>query len=147
MCAGKAIEIRNPLATRPWQHVLEPLCGYLILAERLWIDGEKAAEAWNFGPPMEDVWPVGEIVERVTTLWGNGAAWTTVGHVGGHEAGLLAVDASKAQARLKWRPRLGIETTLKWTVEWYRAEHAGEDPQRLVFDDICRFERIWNADL
>ncbi|HEY9720691.1 MAG TPA: CDP-glucose 4,6-dehydratase, partial [Oscillatoriaceae cyanobacterium] len=144
--SGEAIEIRSPASTRPWQHVLEPLCGYLILAERLWTDGAAVAEAWNFGPPMTDVWPVGEVVDRVTSLWGEGAQWKTVGHTGGHEAGLLAVDSSKAQNRLNWRPRLRLGTTLKWTVDWYRAEGQGEDPQRLVLDDIAKFEQFWNAD-
>jgi CDP-glucose 4,6-dehydratase len=145
MIAGRTIEIRSPHSTRPWQHVLEPLCGYLLLAERLWNDGASAAEAWNFGPAMNDVEPVGDIVERVTRLWGNNASWEVVGPQGGHEAGLLAVDASKARTRLPWRPRLGLPTALEWTINWYKQHHAAQQAQTLVLDDIARYESIESA--
>ncbi len=145
MTAGRAIEIRSPNATRPWQHVLEPLCGYLLLAERLWNDGAAVAEAWNFGPAMIDVKPVGDIVETVTRLWGDNASWQVIGAQGGHEAGLLAVDAAKAQARLHWQPRLRLQTALEWTVDWYKRQHAGTAAHTLVFDDIVRYESIGSA--
>ncbi len=145
MTERRVIEIRSPNATRPWQHVLEPLCGYLVLAERLWQDGAAVAEAWNFGPAMADVQPVHQVVEHVTRLWGDDATWRVVDALSGHEAGLLAVDTAKAQARLFWRPRLRLRTALEWTVEWYRRHHAGEDAQRLVLDDIARYQQIGTA--
>ncbi len=137
-----SIDIRSPRSTRPWQPVLEPLCGYLLLAERLFRDGRAVAEAWNFGPAMTDVRPVGEVVEHVTRLWGDGAAWQVVGAQGGHEAGLLAVDAAKAQARLHWRPRLSLADMLDWTVTWYKNHRAGGDAATLVLDDIARYELL-----
>ncbi len=142
MRAGRTIDIRSPRSTRPWQHVLEPLCGYLLLAERLFCDGADAAEAWNFGPAMTDVRPVGEVVERVTRLWGEQAAWQVVGAQGGHEAGLLAVDAAKAQARLHWRPRLSLPAALEWTIGWYKGHQAGGEASALVLDDIARYELL-----
>jgi CDP-glucose 4,6-dehydratase len=141
LAAGRSIEIRNPRATRPWQHVLEPLAGYLILAERLWQDGRHVAEAWNFGPAMADVKPVAHVVDRVTRLWGPEARWHVAEEAGGpHEAGLLAVDPAKAQARLGWHPRLRLDTALDWTVMWYRDELAGARAGDLILRDIARFE-------
>ena len=145
LSAGSPISIRNPDAVRPWQHVLEPLCGYLLLAERLWSDGPAAAEAWNFGPTGEDMVPVGAITEQVVTLWKGGAAWKPVATTQGHEAGLLAVDATKARARLGWRPRLPLPDALAWTVQWYKRQAEGAPAAALVLDDIARYERIGTA--
>lgn len=145
MTAQRSIEIRSPHATRPWQHVLDPLRGYLMLAERLWTDGSAVAEAWNFGPAMVDVKPVGEIVERVTRLWGDNACWRAVDALGGHEAGLLAVDPAKAQTWLAWQPRLRLQTALEWTVAWYKRYHKGSAAQALVLDNIARYELLGNA--
>lgn len=141
LSAGRSIEIRNPRATRPWQHVLEPLAGYLILAERLWQDGREVAEAWNFGPAMADVKPVSQVVDQVTRLWGPGAAWHLVEEAGApHEAGLLAVDPTKAQVRLGWHPRLRLDAALDWTLSWYRDHLAGELAGDLIRRDIARYE-------
>ncbi|WP_375460197.1 CDP-glucose 4,6-dehydratase [uncultured Enterovirga sp.] len=140
---GESIPIRNPRATRPWQHVLEPLCGYLLLAERLYGEsGPGAAEAWNFGPDMGDVQPVSTVVVQVVDLWGGEAAWHLVEGAQPHEAGLLAVDASKARARLGWQPRLGLRDALAWTVEWQRRHLAGEPAAGLVLDQISRYESL-----
>ena len=103
------------------------------------------AEAWNFGPAMVDVKPVGDIVDRVTRLWGDNASWQVVGVQGGHEAGLLAVDAAKAQTRLGWQPRLRLQTALEWTINWYKRHHSGEAAQALVMDDIARYELLGSA--
>ncbi len=138
---GRSVEIRNPRATRPWQHVLEPLAGYLVLAQRLWEDGGAVAEAWNFGPAMADVKPVAHVVDRVTRLWGPEAAWHVTAETGApHEAGLLAVDPAKAQARLRWHPRLRLDEALDWTVRWYRDHLAGRPAGELIRRDIARYE-------
>ncbi len=136
--AGHAVRIRHPAATRPWQHVLDPLCGYLLLAERL-LAGADAAEAWNFGPGPDDVWPVAKLVGVLAEAWGNGASWTGEADGTLHEAGLLAVDAALARRRLGWRPRVGLDTGLRWTVDWYRRRLAGEAALGLVLRDIERF--------
>lgn len=146
MARGDTVRIRNPQATRPWQHVLEPLSGYLVLAERLHAQATgqapDVAEAWNFGPDMADVQPVSVLAERLAALWGEGAAWAATPDAGPHEAGLLAVDAAKARARLGWRPRLGLETALAWTVDWHKRQGAGEDARHLVLDQIAAYERL-----
>jgi CDP-glucose 4,6-dehydratase len=139
--AGQTVQIRSPHSTRPWQHVLEPLCGYLLLAEQLWINGQDFAEAWNFGPPMDDVQPVSRIVQRIAEAWGDGAWHITEGpHP--HEAEFLAVDPSLARARLGWIPRLKLESALDWTGHWYKQHIAGIDAARLVAADIERYEGI-----
>jgi CDP-glucose 4,6-dehydratase len=142
MTSGRPVEIRNPHATRPWQHVLEPLCGYLLLAERLWRDGAAVAEAWNFGPAAEDIQPVSYLLPRIVSLWGGGAAWTLAGGEHPHETGFLAVDASKARARLGWRPRLPLSGALAWTVEWYKRQLRGEAATGLVAEQIRRYEGL-----
>jgi CDP-glucose 4,6-dehydratase len=118
---GDAVSLRRPAATRPWQHVLDPLHGYLLLARRLAEAPDEFAEAWNFGPAPEAV-TVGEVTERFVAALGRGAVTYegTTGE-GPHEAGLLAVDSTKARVRLGWRPRLGLDDALRLTSEWYRA--------------------------
>ncbi len=144
--AGESIAVRNPAATRPWQHVLEPLAGYLVLAEALWRDGASVAEAWNFGPTLADVQPVGQVVATVARLWGAGAAWHVAAAPGAlHEAGLLAVDAGKARARLGWQPRLPLAQALEWTVEWYRQQAAGAAARDLMLADIARYAALGKA--
>ncbi len=146
LSAGRSIEVRNPAATRPWQHVLEPLAGYLVLAEALWRDGAGMAEAWNFGPAMQDVQPVGEVVTNVVRLWGEGAAWHVAAAPGAvHEAGLLAVDAAKAGARLGWYPRLPLAQALAWTVAWYRQQAGGVAPRAQMLADIARYAALGKA--
>jgi len=140
--AGQVVEIRNPHATRPWQHVLEPLCGYLLLAEQLWMSGQDFAEAWNFGPVMDDVQPVSRVVQRLAQAWGDGAAWHATDGPHPHEAGFLAVDPSLARRRLDWRPRLSLEPALDWTACWYKQYAAGADAGYLVEADIERYEGI-----
>jgi len=102
---GQPVSIRNPRAVRPWQFVLEPLRGYLTLAERLHERGTEFAEGWNFGPREEDAQPVSAIVQTVSTLWGDGARWIADEGSHPHEAGILKLDVSKARARLGWSPR------------------------------------------
>ena len=140
--AGQVAQIRSPHATRPWQHVLEPLCGYLLLAEQLWTSGQDFAEAWNFGPVLDDVQPVGRVVQLLADAWGDGAAWQVTDGPHPHEAGFLGVDPSLARRRLGWRPRLALQPALEWTARWYKQFVAGVDAARLVEADIERYEAI-----
>ncbi len=129
--AGEAVMIRNPDAVRPWQHVLEPLSGYLLLAERLYADGAAYAESWNFGPAEADGQPVRDVVEKMAALWNAGggapARWEfdAAEHV--HEAHLLRLSSAKACSRLGWSPRWGLDETLAQTVEWYKDFYGGRD--------------------
>lgn len=117
------LRIRNPHATRPWQHVLEPLSGYLLLAEKLATEGAPFASAWNFGPADNDAHPVAWIADRLTQHWGDGANWQLDGSDHPHEATYLKLDSGKARTQLGWRPRLTLDETLVWLVEWYQHWH------------------------
>lgn len=139
---GRPVQIRNPDAVRPWQHVLEPLTGYLLLAEQSCAEPAKFSEAWNFGPVMEDARPVRWIVDRMISQWGDDASWELQpdGHL--HEATELRVDSSKAQTYLGWRPRLDIGAAIDWTVEWYRGHLSGMDARALCLDQIDRYQEL-----
>lgn len=137
LAAEQELVIRNPAARRPWQHVLEPLAGYLLLAESLW-NGE-AQEAWNFGPAPDDVQPVSFVVDRLFGA-GNGARkWRLADGHQPHEARFLSLDASKARAKLGWRPRLPLGEALDWTYDWYMRQARGEDAGQLTLDQIARY--------
>lgn len=136
---GRAIEIRNPSSTRPWQLVLEPLSGYLALAEKLWEHGTEFAEGWNFGPNDEDAKPVHMIVNRLTELWGDGAEWRLTGGNHPHEAHYLKLDCSKAKSRLGWSPRTDLDLALQWIVSWYKGVAAGDDPRAVSLEQIDQF--------
>jgi CDP-glucose 4,6-dehydratase len=141
--AGRPVPIRSPGAIRPWQHVLEPLAGYIRLAERLAAaDGDSLAEGWNFGPGDDDCRPVSSIVEHLASRWGRGAAWSASPGPHPHEAFHLKVDASKARAFLGWKPRLRLDDTLDWTLDWYRAQLDGQDAARLTLAQIERYESL-----
>lgn len=142
LAAGEQPLIRSPRAVRPWQHVLEPLAGYLRLAEGLWRDGERFAGAWNFGPADVDARPVSWLVDRLCALWGEGAGWRQDADAGPHEATFLKLDASRARAELGWAPRLPLAEALAWVVEWHRTHAAGGDVQRLCAAQIDRYERL-----
>ena len=140
--AGRSVEIRAPTATRPWQHVLEPLHGYLALAERLAAAEARCDEGWNFGPADADCKPVSYIVERLVKGWGETASFHLATAPQPHEAFLLKVDASKAIARLGWRPLLDLDQALDWTLEWYRSAWRGDDAAALCRDQIGHFQRL-----
>jgi CDP-glucose 4,6-dehydratase len=124
--AGAKTAIRYPDAVRPWQHVLEPLSGYLALAERLCSeDGERFADSWNFGPASEAERTVGELMDRLCQTWGPGAVWRRDAGEHRHEAGYLKLDSSKARRELGWRPAWDFDETVERTVSWYRAEQDG----------------------
>ncbi|PID96375.1 MAG: CDP-glucose 4,6-dehydratase [Actinomycetales bacterium] len=132
--------IRHPQATRPWQHVMEPLNGYLMLAERLCSpDGQQFANAWNFGPPEDSERTVGWIIARIYDLWGVDFEWVRDERPGPPENTFLKLDAAKARARLHWQPRLDLPTTLEWIVDWTRGYQRGEDTRGLTLADIDRF--------
>ncbi len=143
---GKPVLIRRPQAIRPWQHVLEPLQGYIQLAEHLLSsnreDAARFATAFNFGPADDDAQSVGWIVEKMIQFWGEGATWILDSDPGVHEAGYLKLDASRARAELSWHPRLRLETTLQWLVEWYKAWQKGEYMHRFTLDQIAEYETL-----
>ncbi|MCP2730226.1 CDP-glucose 4,6-dehydratase [Limnofasciculus baicalensis] len=139
---GRSVLIRNPHATRPWQHVLQPLSGYLCVAEYLWKYGLKYAEAWNFGPNEEDAKPVVWIVEQLTKLWGNGATWELDGGHHPHEENYLKLDCSKAKNRLGWKPALSLEQTLEWIVDFYQSYLNKRNIRELVEDQINRYQSL-----
>ena len=138
--AGLPIRIRSPHAVRPWQHVLEPLTGYLMLAERLYIEGPSFAEAWNFGPADEDARPVQWVVEEVVRGWGDGVRWEVDASHTPHEAGLLRLDSSKARARLGWHPRWPLAVGLQKIGAWHRAQAARADMREFTLAQIGEFE-------
>jgi len=139
--SDRPVIIRNPHAIRPWQHVLEPLSGYLTLAQRLWEHGPAYAEGWNFGPNDDDARPVSWIVEKLVGAWGAGASWQLDGADHPHEAGWLKLDCSKAHVRLGWRPRWTLDQALMQIVSWHRAWLASEDMQRRCVAQITEFEQ------
>jgi CDP-glucose 4,6-dehydratase len=133
------VVIRNPNSTRPWQHVLEPLSGYLTLAERLWGEGEVFAEGWNFGPRDEDAQPVMWIVERMAKAWGEGAEWQLDPGEHPYEAHYLKLDISKARRSLGWQPRWNLETALSKITLWHRAWRAQQDMREVCFEQITQY--------
>ncbi|MDP3192336.1 CDP-glucose 4,6-dehydratase [Rhodoferax sp.] len=137
--ADQPVTIRNPHATRPWQHVLEPLSGYLALAERLYSDGQAFAEGWNFGPKEDDARPVQWIVEHMVTTWGNGASWQLDGGVHPHEANYLKLDISKAKARLHWQPRWPLALALKKITAWHHAYLNSANMHEFTIEQIQNY--------
>jgi CDP-glucose 4,6-dehydratase len=140
---GSPVRIRRPYAIRPWQHVLEPLSGYLGLARELYTHGPAYAEAWNFGPRDDDARPVSWIAERLAHHWGGHVEWTLDTDSHPHEAAYLRLDWSKARTRLRWQPRWGLDTALERSVRWYRAYHRQVDTdclRQLLLDDIEAYE-------
>jgi len=137
IAAGQPLRLRNPRATRPWQHVLEPLSGYLLL---LWLlgqqDAESVAEAWNFGPPDECIITAEALARQLVVAWGSGTVEIAEELGQPHEAGLLHLDCSKAKRRLGWRARWGIVETVQRTAHWYREFSQGADARELVDADI-----------
>jgi CDP-glucose 4,6-dehydratase len=125
---------------RPWQHVLEPLRGYLTLAERLFTDGASYAEAFNFGPREDDARSVEWIVRQLGAQWGDTASWTLDVGNHSHEASLLRLDVSKAARRLAWRPALDLDSGLQLTVDWARAEANGQEMRTFTLTQIDDYQ-------
>ena len=133
------VTIRNPHATRPWQHVLEPLSGYLTLAEHLYTQGQDYAEGWNFGPKDDDAQPVQWIVEHMVNSWGQGASWQQDGGVHPHEANYLKLDISKAKTRLGWQPRWPLLTALEKITTWHQAYLATTNMHDFTMQQIANY--------
>ena len=139
--SGKPLVIRNPLAIRPWQHVLEPISGYLALAEKLYLEKDEFAEAWNFGPNEDDSWPVGEVVDFLVTEWPSYASWELQKGSQPHEAQLLKLDISKAKSRLNWKPLWNLEQSLKSIIDWNSAHINNKNMQEVTMDQINNYEK------
>jgi CDP-glucose 4,6-dehydratase len=136
---NQTVSIRNPTATRPWQHVLEPLSGYLKLAEELYIHGHPYAEGWNFGPKDDDAQPVQWIVEQMVSSWAKGTDWQQDVGSHPHEANYLKLDISKAKGRLGWQPRWSLATALKLITVWHQAFLANADMKKLCLTQIKQY--------
>lgn len=137
---GQPVVIRNPHAIRPWQHVLEPLMGYLMLAEKMWENGLDFSEGWNFGPNDDDAKPVEWIVNKMTGQWGEGATWNLDEREHPHEAHYLKLDCSKAKSRLNWRPRWNIEQALERIIAWHHAYLASGNMREITLAQIRGYE-------
>ncbi|MCX6376978.1 MAG: CDP-glucose 4,6-dehydratase [Armatimonadetes bacterium] len=142
---GERILVRNPKAIRPWQHVLEPLSGYLLLAERMYAQGDSFSDAWNFGPGDAGNTNVEDVVEKVISAWGSGE-YRIAPDAEMHEASMLKLDISKARAVLRWRPRLEIHEAIEQTIDIYKAYYAERDTVRARvsaqierFSDLCDY--------
>ena len=142
---GAPVVIRNPSSTRPWQHVLEPLSGYLVLAQHLWRDGAAYAQGWNLGPRDEDARPVQWIVEQLVERWGAGARWELDGASHPHEAHYLKLDISKARSRLGWQPRWHLGDALQHIVTWHRAWLERQDVRALCLQQIAHYTNDSNS--
>lgn len=138
--SGTPAAIRNPGAIRPWQHVLEPLAGYITLAEHLLQDGAGFAGAWNFGPAEADAWTVGRIADALALLFGSDAKWTQGNAMNPHEASYLKLDASKARAMLGWRPVLPLEEALRWVADWVTSLQQGADMKAFTLHQISEYQ-------
>ena len=138
----RTVSIRNPHAIRPWQHVLEPLRGYLTVAESLCEAGTTNDGAWNFGPEQSDAQSVEWVVRKLAELWGNGAQWMKEDSVRPHEAQNLRLDCSKAAVRLGWRPVLRLKDAVEMTVSWYQARFQGQDMYQYTRAQIRHYEAL-----
>lgn len=134
------VVIRNPMANRPWQHVLEPICGYLILAEKLYVFGKEFAEGWNFGPIDTDSRPVSEVMDYLAKEWPGGASWVLDDLEQPHEAQILKLDISKAKARLKWEPSWNLEKAIQSIIEWHQAWLEDKDMHNITLKQIEHYE-------
>jgi CDP-glucose 4,6-dehydratase len=136
---GEKVKIRSPYAIRPWQHVLEPLSGYLLLCEKLFSEGPAFAQSWNFGPNDSDAKNVEWIITKICDLWGNGADYELDSIPQPHEANYLKLDCSKAKAELGWLPIWNIEKTLKSIVDWNKAFLNNDDMRKVCISQIEEF--------
>ncbi len=134
------LQVRYPMAIRPWQHVLEPLCGYLLLAEQLYRSPDAYAEAWNFGPRDGEGCSAAELLDMFVRRWGDGARWQAQSCEPLHEAGVLKLDSTKAMTRLAWQPRWSVDEAVQQVVDWHRAWMQGRDMQAVCLAQIRAYE-------
>ncbi len=139
---GRKVDIRNPHAIRPWQHVMEPLRGYLTLAEQLFEYGPSFGEGWNFGPIDEDAKPVGWIVEQMAGLWGKDAQWQIDTGEHPHEAHYLKLDISKARSRLNWHPALRLKDALALIIDWSKQREEGANMRQLTLSQLQAYQAL-----
>jgi len=137
----KSVKIRNPNALRPWQHVLDPLNGYIKLAEKLWNDQTEYSEGWNYGPDKKEIKPVSWIIEEFNKLWKDKINWI-IENSELHEASNLILNCQKAKSRLGWNSKINTETTLKWTIEWYEKYFEGKDMRKTTEEQIKKFQDL-----
>jgi CDP-glucose 4,6-dehydratase len=137
---GESIRIRHPDAIRPWQHVLEPLSGYMVLAEKLYTDGIAYAEGWNFGPYENENKTVGWVIKQLVRIWGSGSEWSVDKSQQPHEATYLRLDCSKVRSRLKWYPLWDIGHAIEKIVEWYKAYDQGANMHETTLSQINDFQ-------
>lgn len=138
---NKPLVIRFPNAIRPWQHVLEPLAGYLLLAEKLYVQGEEFAQGWNFGPSDEDARTVAWIVDKLIATMPN-ASYRVDNQSQLHEASYLKLDSSKARSHLGWQPRWSLETALDKIIDWHKAWHGQKDMRKFSLDQIAAHQML-----
>jgi CDP-glucose 4,6-dehydratase len=138
---NKKVIIRNPQAIRPWQHVLEPLNGYLILAQKLYEEGVGFAEGWNFGPNDSEAKTVEWIVQKMCKCWGEGAVYEVDGGIHPHEAHYLKLDCSKAKMRLNWVPKWNLEYTIEKIIDWMQAYNEKKDMQKVCLQQIAEYTK------
>jgi CDP-glucose 4,6-dehydratase len=136
----KLVRIRYPSAIRPWQHVLEPLCGYILLAERLCQQGSSYSDSWNFGPSDDDARPVQWIVEKLCQKWSGESTWILDVGNHPHESETLRLDTAKARYQLGWKPRWTLDQSLDMIVAWHKSFHHGDDMQALCKAQISEYE-------
>lgn len=139
---SSTVVIRSPDAIRPWQHVLEPLSGYLTLVEKLWEHGQEFTGGWNFGPAEQGAKPVQWIVSRMIEAWGEGASYELDAQPQVHEANYLKLDSSKARSLLGWSPRLELSQALQWLTEWYKVCEQGENMREFTLSQIRAYQDI-----
>lgn len=136
--AGQPIAIRNRHAVRPWQHVLEPLSGYMLLAQKMWEEPTKYCEGWNFGPKMDAVVPVWDVATMLTEAYGKGELIDQTDPNAVHEANLLMLDITKAQTRLGWKPKMSTKEAIELTADWYKL-YQSKDVYELCVEEISKF--------
>ena len=137
---NRSVLIRNPKAIRPWQHVLEPLSAYMLLAEKLYTDGCNYAESWNFGPDLKDVKSVEWIINKINELWSEPIHWDIDKSNHPHEAQKLILNCNKALSKLNWAPKWDINTALEKTIEWYKAYQNKNDLRSITLQQILTYE-------
>jgi len=139
---GQSVQIRNPNAVRPWQHVLEPLSGYLLLAEKLYLEGHEFADGWNFGPNDDDARSVSWVVKHLCQTWETDANWANQPGDHPHEAQYLKLDISKARKYLNWAPRWSLKDALSQVIEWHKAFLRDEDMQLKSLEQIRTYSTL-----